>query len=777
MPIDGERRGDLRLVVDGQGLPSWQLGHVGSGGSHLHLDSEVARRARRHLMEMSPLPNEHPASPIAWRNADPTRILHQRVRNGDLQLTAAARPSIGAAEVLVATTRSVVSAGTERAVRGLASASLVAKARARPDLVRQIVSKARANGAVEVLKGVRNRLEEQMPLGYSGVGTVVEVGAAAPRLVPGQRVATGGAGHAELQLVSALLAVPVPDEVDDDAAAFATIAAIALQGLRLAELQVGARVCVVGLGLVGQLTARLAQASGFEVVGVDINPWNVERAKASCLALVEEGDATTDAIVSWSRGRGVDAVLVTAATSSSGPLLRAPAIARDRATIVLVGDVGMELQRTPLYMKELTVKVARSYGPGRYDRSYEDWGVDYPVGHVRWTEGRNMEAVLDLMASGRLDVADLITQRFAFADAADAYALLEARTEPYLGIQLVYDGVADAPTSVEVRAPRRRLTRSAGVGLLGAGNYVQATMLPALADAGFKRLVSIASAGGGSARALADRHSFTRVVSSIDEMVADDDVDAIFIATPHSTHAELVCTALAGGKHVFCEKPLALTVEELDAVVAAWRASDAQLAVGFNRRFSPAVAAAQAALGTSGGPLTLSFRVNAGRLPDSHWYHDRTQGGRLLGEVCHFIDTCSALVGTAPVQVQALGSATGEVLLSEDVVVALRYPDGSLASIAYGAHGHPTMSKERLEVVGRGHAVVIDDFRSCTVDGKEAWKGHQDKGHAGLLRQFRLALADDAVDLATPGIETTIAALAAALSLLDGTPHTLPMPS
>jgi len=705
----------------------------------------------------------------------PTRILHQRVRNGDLRLTGAARPSIGAAEVLVATTRSVVSAGTERAARGLASAGLVAKARSRPDLVRQVVAKAKVDGPIDVLHSVRNRLAEQMPLGYSATGTVVEVGAAAPRLMPGQRVATGGAGHAELQVVSALLAVAVPDEVDDESAAFTTIAAIALQGLRLADLQVGARACVVGLGLVGQLTVRLAQASGFEVVGVDINPWNVERAAASCLALVEEGEATTDAIMSWTRGRGVDAVLVTAAAASSAPLLRAPAIARDRATIVLVGDVGMELQRTPLYLKELTVKVARSYGPGRYDRSYEDWGVDYPIGHVRWTEGRNMEAVLDLMASGRLTVADLVTQRFPFSKAADAYSLLEARTEPYLGIQLVYDGTPEAPVEVEVRR-RRRLTRSPGVGLLGAGNYVQATMLPALADAGFKRLVSIASAGGGSARALAERHHFSKVVTSVDQMVDDDDVDAIFVATPHSTHAELVCAALAGGKHVFCEKPLALTEDELDAVVTAWKASGAQLAVGFNRRHSPAVAAAQAALGTTGGPLTLSYRVHAGRLPDKHWYHDRTQGGRLLGEVCHFIDTCSAIVGTAPRQVQAFGSATGEILLSQDVVVALRYPDGSLATIAYGAHGHPSMPKERLEIIGRGHAVVIDDFRSCTVDAKLAWKGHQDKGHVELLRQFRRSLSDDGIDLATTGIETTAATLASALSLLEGIPREVLLP-
>jgi len=702
--------------------------------------------------------------------SDPTRILHQRVRNGELQLTATVRPGIGAAEVLVATTRSVVSAGTERAARGLASAGLVAKARLRPDLVRQVVAKARVDGPLEVLSSVRNRLEEQMPLGYSAVGTVVEVGAAASRLAPGRRVATGGAGHAELQVVSGLLAVPVPDVVDDESAAFSTIAAIALQGLRLAEVQAGGRVCVVGL-----VTVRLALASGLEVVGVDINPWNVERAAGSCLALLEEGEPTTDAILSWSRGRGVDAVLVTAAASSSAPMLRAPAIARDRATIVLVGDVGLEMQRTPLYLKELTVKVARSYGPGRYDRSYENWGVDYPIGHVRWTEGRNMEAVLDLMASGRLAVADLVTQRFPFSRAADAYALLESRTEPYLGIQLVYDGTPDAPVEVVVRR-RRRLSRSPGVGLLGAGNYVQATMLPALADAGFKRLVSIASAGGGSAPALADRHPFAKVVSSVDQMTADDDVDAIFVATPHATHAELVCAALAGGKHVFCEKPLALTVEELDAVVGAWHASGAKLAVGFNRRHSPAVAAAQAALGTAGGPLTLSFRVHAGRLPDKHWYHDRIQGGRLLGEVCHFIDTCSAIVGAAPVQVQAFGSAIGEVLLSQDVVVALRYPDGSLATIAYGAAGHPTMSKERLEVIGRNHAVVIDDFRSCTVDGKEAWKGHQDKGHAALLRQFRQCLSDNSVDLTTTGIETTAATLAAALSMLDGTPQELPLP-
>jgi len=570
-----------------------------------------------------------------------------------------------------------------------------------------------------------------------------------------------------MQLVAGNLIAPISERVSDDEAAFATVAAIALQGLRLADLGPGSKICVVGLGLIGQLACRLATAAGFDVFGVDVNPWNVGRLGSSGTGAVEAGADTTEAVLSWSRGRGADAVLITAASDSSAPLQRAPALARDRGTIVVVGDVGMELQRTPLYEKELTLRVARSYGPGRYERSYEEWGVDYPPGMVRWTAGRNMEAFLDLLASGRLSVSDLITHRFPFEQAADAYELLESRSEPYLGIVLEYDTAGREPkTSIQLGA---RKPGAAGIALLGAGKYVRATLLPALKAAGFDKLVSVSSASGITARHVAERAGFEKVVSSIEQMVDDPDVSAVIVATPHSTHAELATRAISAGKHVFCEKPLALSEEELEQVLNAWRGSGVQLVAGFNRRCSPAVETAAAVFAPIGEPLVLNYRVNAGRLPSSHWYHDRIQGGRLLGEVCHFIDTCNAVVGDPPERVHAVGSVTGEVLLTRDCVVTMRYRDGSLATISYAAGGHAGTAKERLEIMGRGHSVVIDDFRSCTIDGKTAWKGPQDKGHAELLRRFKASLGSPEVSpLTYPGLETTAATLAAATSLLTG---------
>lgn len=703
------------------------------------------------------------------------KALVQAVSTGVVRLVETTTPTPGPAEVCVQTTRSVLSAGTERAVRELASASLLGKARQRPELVRQVVSKAMADGLGPTLKAVRGRLDDDMPLGYSSAGVVSKVGDAVRNLPPGCRVAVGGAGHADLQLVAANLAVPIPENVSDDEAAFATIAAIAVQGLRLADLGPGSKVCIIGLGLIGQLTARIATACGFDVVGIDVNAWNIERLGANGMGLIEAGTETTDAVNAWSRGRGADAVLITAATESSAPLQRAPVLTRDRGTIVVVGDVGMDLQRTPLYEKELTLRVARSYGPGRYERSYEAWGVDYPPGLVRWTAGRNMEAFLDLLASGRMSVGDLITHRFPFDRAADAYDLLQAHTEPYLGIEFEYSKEQPtALTSIRLTPPS---SARDGVALLGAGNYVRATMLSSLKAAGFDRLVSISSANGVSARRVAESAGFEKVESSIEQIIDDPDITAVLIATPHSTHADLTARALSGGKHVFCEKPLALSYDELNLVLGAWRRSGRQLFVGFNRRLSPAVQAATTALSGVGGPLTLDYRVSAGRLPPKHWYHDRLEGGRLLGEVCHFIDTCSAVVGLPPARVHCIGSMTEEALLTQDTIVTMRYDDGSLATVTYGAGGHPRTPKERLEIMGSGHTVLIDDFRSCAVDGKIVWKGAQDKGHAEVLRRFKASLGlPESSELTRTGLETTAATLAAAASLLTGEAQAMSLP-
>ncbi len=670
------------------------------------------------------------------------RQVIQSVKSGDLKVIEIPTPVIGPTEVLVRATRSVVSAGTERAVRNLAKASLLGKAKARPDLVKQVVQRARADGIRSTMKAVRTRLDEDMPLGYSAAGVAVEVGEHVAGVRPGMRVATGGAGHGEFQVVAGNLCTPIPDGVSDDAAAFATVAAIALQGIRQADVQVGGRIAVVGLGLVGRLTVRLASAAGLDVVGIDVSDWPAEQVRAEGHeAHVDAGADTTAAILDWSRGHGVDAVLLTAATPSSEPVARAIDIVRDRGTLVVVGDIGLELERTPLYEKEITIRLARSYGPGRYERAYEDWAVDYPIGHVRWSEGRNLEAVLDLLAGEKLAVDDLITHHYGLDDVATAYEAIEGKHGPFVGVQLRYDE--------NIQVDRRPLTltavksskKSVGVGLLGAGNFAKMTMVPALRSVGGYDLVSVASAGGASARHLAGRHGFGTVATDAAQVIGDPAVDLVMIATPHSTHADLVVEALRAGKHVFCEKPLALTQDELNAIrVAASEAPGQLLMVGFNRRFSPSVASARAALAGSGGPLVMTYRVNAGKLPETHWFKSRIEGGRLIGEACHFVDTCAAIADAAPVSVALAGSHREETALVEDFVLAVSYADGSSASIAYSSGAHPGGPKESLTVMGRSHTVEIVDFRQVSVDGDTGSSATQDKGHVEQFRRLQSAL-------------------------------------
>ena len=734
----------------------------------------------------------------------------QPIKGGPVEVLDVPQPTPEPTEVLVRTLASVISPGTERAVTKLAQSSLLAKARARPDLVRQVVRKARTEGLAATAQSVRGRLAEDLPLGYSAAGEVVEVGSAVSGLRVGQLVATGGAGkanHAEFQAVPGLLCVPVPDGVPAKDAAFTTVASIALHGLRLAEAGPGSKVVVIGLGLVGQLAARLGMAAGCDVIGIDPAAHaRITAAGSGVQALDELGEATTEQVLTWSRGRGADAVLVCAASHSSAPVTRAPALCRDRATIVIVGDVGLSLDRTPFYERELSLRFARSYGPGRYDMSYEAWGVDYPAGQVRWTEGRNFEAVLDLLAAGRLKVADLVTHCYDIADAAAAYELIDKRADPYLAIQLTYPKKADAdvpvlpkrtvssadpapgsPSSPSsppamigsiVPAPRPPLTSvpsvspppgplapesspsseppassapsagsQAGIGWIGAGAFSTGTLLPAFRRAGFKRFVAVTSAGGITARRAADRYHFDKAVSGTFPVIDDPDVGIVVIATPHDTHAELAALALKDGRHVWCEKPVALSTDELAQVEAAWEASERQLMIGFNRRWSPAVVPAQAVLAGMASPKFLVYRVAAGPVPEGHWYTDRRQGGRILGEVCHFVDTAQALIGADIEETVSVlagdghgrGGGDGRVVPGNDAVVSLRFADGSLATICYGS-ALPKAGKEWIEVTSGAHRLVIDDFRSLKLDGKTLWRGRQDKGHRACAAAFRQAV-------------------------------------
>lgn len=669
----------------------------------------------------------------------------QSVAKGELKLVDVPQPVPSPTEVLVATRRSLLSAGTETAVRQLASASLLQKARARPDLVRQVLARARTEGVSSTIAAVRNRLDGDMPLGYSGSGLAVSVGEYVSQVRPGMRVATASAGHGDYQLVPGLLAVPIPDGVSDKSAAFGAVAAIALQGLRQADVGVGGAICVIGLGLVGQLTVRLALAAGLTVAGIDLREWtaNLATSRGAC-GLVEQGQETTDRIRAMTHGRGVDAVLLTAATHSSEPIARATQLTRDRGRLVVVGDVGLQLDRRPFYEQELEIRFARSYGPGRYERSYEEWGVDFPLGQVRWTEGRNIEAFLGLVDSGRLSVEDLVTHEFPVERAAEAYELMQSRT-PSLAVQLSYEGAQEV-----LRPPAQHMDLSKSsrlrAGIVGAGNYASATFLPALVASGWgPDLTAIASAKSLSSRHLATRYRIPIVLSDAESVTNHGDLDIIFVLSRHDSHAALVVQALDSGKHVFTEKPLAITEDQLDQVKFAYERNEGCLFVGFNRRYSEAMGIAQRVFSGT-GPLSIDYRVYAGQLPESHWYKDRRQGGRLIGEMCHYIDFGNYLVGDAPQDIRAYASGDGEALLDESYQLTMSYHDGSTVSISYVTQGHPSTHKERIDVMGRGHTVQIDDFTQVNVDGRRIKSRGFSKGHVRQLRNIRETLMDGTRD-------------------------------
>lgn len=666
--------------------------------------------------------------------------LLQSVRDGSLRVVEGPRPQIGPTEVLVRTSRSLVSSGTERAVRELASAGLLQKAKARPDLVKQVLQRALTEGPRATATAVQAKLSDEMPLGYSGVGVVEEAGEHVDaRIRPGMRVATASAGHGSMQVVPSLLAVPVPDGVSDAEAAFGAVGAIALQGLRRADLQPGSVVAVVGLGLVGQLTARMAVASGLRVIGIDVRQANVDLAvEHGAEAFVEAGEATTERILALTEGRGVDSVLVTAATKSSDPMLHAAHRTMDGGSIVVVGDVGLDLDRRPLYEKEIDVRFARSYGPGRYVPSYESFGVDMPVGHVRWTQGRNIEAFLQFVANG-MTVEDLVTHVFSLDEAEAAYSYFGENPRT-IAVQFGYESDAEvgrpegsADHTVELISDRR-----AGHAIVGAGNYAQRTFLPALAKAGWAEPTVVSSRQGTSAVRLAANHEGTEAEVGLQDVLKRKDLDSVFLLSGHADHGVQTAAALSSGCHVFVEKPLAITEGELADVQSALETAPGHLSVGFNRRFSPSIEAVRGAFAEKAGPLVMTFTVAAGTVGPDHWYHDRRQGGRMLGEVCHFVDVLSWIHGSHPVAVSAQADGIGEsATVMENYAVTVRYHDGSLGVVTYSEGSYPGATKETLHVHGRGSTAVMRDYGDVTINGQKQKKLSAGKGHVEQLVEWR----------------------------------------
>jgi len=657
-------------------------------------------------------------------------------------------PAIQAGRVMVRTVASLISAGTERAAVELVSKGLIQEARQRPDLVKAVVSKVKSEGLLNTIGAVRDKMAASQALGYSAAGIVTGVARDVEEFKLGDRVACAGVGfasHAEVISVPKNLCVTLPANVPFEAGAFGTLGAIALQGVRLAAPTLGESIVVIGLGLVGQLTVQLLKANGCRVFGLDLDHSRVALARnlGADDAAVSDDDAAK-AIERWTRGRGADAVLVTAATESSQPVELAAKISRMKGRVVVVGATGLDIPRQPFYLRELSLTISMSYGPGRYDPDYEEHGHDYPFPYVRWTEQRNIESFLDLVGQKRIDVDKLISHRFPIEDAEGAYQLISgAANEPYLGVVLKYD--PDSPLQSRITltsdAPQRANKEDrVGVGVVGAGGYLQNVLLPQFKTVGVA-FRSIATASGVSAHDVGKRFGFAEAVSTADEVINDPSVSLLVVGTRHDLHAELAIKALGLNKHVFVEKPLALSEHELSAVLDAATNSSAQLMVGYNRRFSPLARQAKTFFEARNAPLSIVYRVNAGRIPKDHWLQDPVQGGgRIIGEVCHFVDFMEYITGALPVSVFAESVKGDNVLrLNDDsVLVTLRFADGSNGSIAYLGEGDRALAKERVEIFGAGRSFVIDDFRRGIgyKDGREEQTTlrAQDKGQLDEVR-------------------------------------------
>jgi predicted dehydrogenase/threonine dehydrogenase-like Zn-dependent dehydrogenase len=675
------------------------------------------------------------------------QILQNR-RNGQIEVMDVPAPRAAKGCVLIRVAASLVSAGTERASSEFASKNLIQKARARPDLVRDVVSKVRRDGLWSAVSAVRTRLDQPSALGYSCAGTVVEVGEGVFDIRVGDRVACAGAGfavHAEFACVPRMLVARIESSgVDFASAAFTTVGAIAMHAFRTAEVALGEVVAVIGLGLVGQLAVQILRAAGCAVIGLDVIQERAALAVSlGATAATTSEEEFSDLCFRHSNGHGADSVLITAETPSSAPVNLAAQVARDRGIVVAVGAIGMDLERRGYYEKELDFKVSRSYGPGRYDATFEQKGIDYPIGHVRWTETRNMEAFLQLLGDEKLNVKPLITHRYSIANAASAFELIAGKTqEQYLGVVIQYpvDQQSELRRFELIGPPTHSSYPSrVRVGLLGAGNFAKGVLIPAMRHSRTE-LIGICSANGISAQSAGKKFGFTFCTTDEEEISSDDSINAVVIATRHNLHAAQVVRALGHGKHVFCEKPLCLTEEELDSIQIAYaNATTCRFMVGFNRRFAPMVQQMRNFIARADGPFTMHCRVNAGPLPSDHWVNDPEEGGgRILGEMCHFVDMLSFVCASSPTSVGAKSALSSG---GQDVTASIEFADGSIGTITYLCNGDRAFSKERIEVFGGGAVAVLDDFRRLDLvrHGKQKTfysRLRQDKGHKAEWRAF-----------------------------------------
>ena len=671
----------------------------------------------------------------------------QNLKTGEMSLTSVPCPSPGRGQILIRTSRSLISAGTERMLVEFSKGNLLQKARSQPDRVKQVLDKMRTDGLMPTLEAVFRKLDEPLPLGYCNAGRVIEVGAGVADIAPGDRVANNG-NHAEMVCVPRNLVAKIPDGVSDEAAAFTVLGAVALQGVRLAQPALGERFMVFGMGLLGLMTVQLLRANGCDVMAVDVNSGRLALA-ARFGALTVDLSAGGDPIVAaqaWTQGTGVDGVLINASAKTDEIMHQAAEASRKRGRIVLVGVVGLNLRRDDFFKKELTFQVSCSYGPGRYDEDYEQGGRDYPFPYVRWTEGRNFEAVLSAMASGALNVEPMITHRFPLSDALTAYDKIQ-HDPTALGVVLEYPETADTSKSVKMGAAPGKPTHvhtgagKAVVGVVGAGNYAKATLLPVLAKTS-ARIAYVADLNPVAAQDAARKFNAGIATTDYRTMLDDPDVQAVFILVGHHLHARFVCEALEAGKHVFVEKPLALNAEQLANVEeTAAKYPDRLVMVGFNRRFSPHTIRIKKLLTGRSEPLTMTMTVNAGAIPPEHWTQNpETGGGRIIGEGCHFIDLLSFLAGSPVARVSAMTVGEGPAVREDKMSILLGFADGSVGTVNYFANGSKSYPKEMLEVFSDGRVLRMENFRQTIGYGfkgftkLKTWR--QDKGHAEEVARF-----------------------------------------
>lgn len=667
------------------------------------------------------------------------------VNDGSVSLVDTPAPTVKDHTVIIETLYSVVSAGTERSLTSFGGKNLIQKAIERPDQVKKVTEKMSTDGILTTVEAAFGRLKDPMPMGYSAVGKVVEVGKGVTELCVGDTVAAvGQAYHSEVNRVGKNLAVKVPDEISDvKQAAFAALGGIALEGIHQAEVIPGETVAVIGLGLLGHITARILDAYGCDVIGFDVADKTLPDTRLKAF-INSTHDNAADVAMSLTKGRGVDKVIITAATDSNAPIDLSEEIARDRAVICMIGVTKMELDRRPFYQKELSFKIARSYGPGRYDSTYEEDGFDYPIGHIRFTEGRNVEEFLRLLAGGRLRLSDLITHVIPFSDAPKAYEMItkNPKNEKYIGVLLKYeenkakwDSVIEshAARAAKAAAPKKPLGKNQiNLGLIGAGLFARTTMLPIMKESGLYHFKGLATTGGIASAQAQEVFPFDYTTNDYKKLLEDEDIDLIAISTQHNSHKKFVVEALKAGKHVYVEKPLCLTGSELKEIEETYRKAGGELFVGLNRRHAPLIEEIKRDLKTDEIPAVYSYIANAGYIPPEHWTQDESKGGgRIIGEAVHFIDTIQYLDGSAMEELKVSYCANPAYPKKDNAVISIRFKSGAVGTIIYTSMGSKKYPKEQLRVFGNGTVYEMDNYVGLVKYGgskKRERKLKQDKG-------------------------------------------------